>query len=645
MKLKEISQANKKPNRNSRSKLVAKDNQQQVTLAPQEITPLSLDHYGLVAQALKDLKISTIVDELLGTSERNQVSMGERVCAMVLNMMAFGNHTLYRTPEFFDGLPLSSLLDGENCTPEAFNDDALGRCLDKIYDYGASSLFENLSLRMLHDTKLGGHSLRLDSTSMMLQGDYANSEDGCPEEGVRVTFGYSKDNRPDLKQLMLTLVTTGPADLPVIARPKDGNTSDRTEFIETIKEFQKNFQIPQKPLWIADSALYSQKWLKSQQGADSLSVKWLTRVPSTIKEASNIISLPDKDVRWITLKNGYRASEFDSNYGDLQQKWYLYHSPQAYHKELQTLERKISKEYDSLTSQLTSLSHQQYHCEDDARIALLKIFKNSKYHIEDEDKLKIIREKRYKSSGRPKKNQPADWFNHKIIGAVKENKEAIDQYKNRLGKFILATNHLEISVHLPEAKDFSGFLEEHPSETKESDKSNTQVPVTTELIRQKELDLSESLPKKNDCSSHSEDLLKGHLYEGVLDTYKELQGTEQGFKFLKDKDFMLNRFFLHKESRIEALVVVMAITLFVWGYMSHVLLGRLAEENIKLPGPEGRTKAKNTLKRLFFLMQHIALVSIEVNGQQSLIVTKLKPIQEIIVRALGPPIMKRYGLI
>ena len=63
----------------------------------------------------------------------------------------------------------------------------------------ASSFFENPLLRMLHDTKFGFYSLRLDSTSMMLQGDYDSSK-GYPEDGMRVTFGYSKDNRPDLKQ-------------------------------------------------------------------------------------------------------------------------------------------------------------------------------------------------------------------------------------------------------------------------------------------------------------------------------------------------------------------------------------------------------------------------------------------------------------
>ena len=83
-----------------------------------------------------------------------------------------------------------------------------------------------------------------------------------------------------------------------------------------------------------------------------------------------------------------------------------------------------------------------------------------------------------------------------------------------------------------------------------------------------------------------------------------MQGTEKEFKFQKDKDFRLNRVFLHKESRIEALVFVMAITLFVWGYKSYILLGQLEEEKIKLPGTEDRTSANDTLKSYFLEANH-----------------------------------------
>lgn len=45
--------------------------------------------------------------------------------------------------EYFKDKPLNKLL-GEGMLAEHINDDALGRCLDSLYDYGVSKLYQNL---------------------------------------------------------------------------------------------------------------------------------------------------------------------------------------------------------------------------------------------------------------------------------------------------------------------------------------------------------------------------------------------------------------------------------------------------------------------------------------------------------------------
>ena len=48
-----------------------------------------------------------------------------------------------------------------------------------------------------------------------------------------ITYGYSKDHRPDLKQLLFILTTDADGGVPVQFRTADGNTNDSITHIET----------------------------------------------------------------------------------------------------------------------------------------------------------------------------------------------------------------------------------------------------------------------------------------------------------------------------------------------------------------------------------------------------------------------------
>ncbi|MFT4807471.1 MAG: transposase [Paraglaciecola sp.] len=50
----------------------------------------------------------------------------------------------------------------------------------------------------------------------------------------------------------------------------------------------------------------------------------------------------------------------------------------------------------------------------------------------------------------------------------------------------------------------------------------------------------------------------------MLSTYKEQQGVERGFRFIKDPLFHLSGVFLKKPERIDALMMVMTLCLMVY---------------------------------------------------------------------------------
>ena len=63
---------------------------------------------------------------------------------MILNGLGFVGRTLHMYPEYFLERPVERLI-GQGITSEMINDDALGRCLDQLFETGVSQLYQGLS--------------------------------------------------------------------------------------------------------------------------------------------------------------------------------------------------------------------------------------------------------------------------------------------------------------------------------------------------------------------------------------------------------------------------------------------------------------------------------------------------------------------
>jgi transposase len=112
---------------------------------------------------------------------------------MILNGLGFTNRRLYLTPQFFESKPVERLL-GENISWHHLDDNTLGKALDEIYEYGASKLFGEIAFEIALENNLLGSLAHLDSTSLSVEGEY---EKGSGEDVIKLTYGHSKDHRPD----------------------------------------------------------------------------------------------------------------------------------------------------------------------------------------------------------------------------------------------------------------------------------------------------------------------------------------------------------------------------------------------------------------------------------------------------------------
>lgn len=246
-------------------------------IAGDEIKTYAMDHHGLVAAVCQDLKIAEKIDDRLKHQDpRRIVSAGTAAVAMILNGLGFTNRRLYLTPQFFESKPIERLLEGD-ILPKHLDDHALGKALDEISAYGSSQLFGEVAFEIAFENNLLGSLAHLDSTSMSVEGEY---EQGSEENIIKLTYGHSKDHRPDLKQVVMSLVVSGTGAIPIWMEPQNGNNSDKKSFHETIKKvraFQKQLKHCPEFKWVADSALYSADKLLKQ--TDYL---WLSRVPERL---------------------------------------------------------------------------------------------------------------------------------------------------------------------------------------------------------------------------------------------------------------------------------------------------------------------------------------------------------------------------
>lgn len=419
-----------------------------------EIGSSTLDHHGLVAGTIQELKIAERIDRLIPqTDPRCIVSTGTSVAAMIINGLGFNNRRLYVVSQFFENKPMNELLGTTGLEPSDLNDDTLGRALDRIFKYGVVKLFCTVAFEILVEHKLFGPFARSDTTSISVEGEYKSSKEN-DGGAVQVTYGHSKDIRPDLKQFMVLIGMTGPANLPFFLEPLAGNKSDKISLpgaIDKVKAFHKH--IGDAPLftWVADSGMYSKEHLLHAH----YQTPWITRVPESINDALILIEKSDDEFNWKMVDENYKIHCEESMYGGVLQRWILVFSQKAYEREKQTFDRRVEKEKVAFETQLARLSKTEFGCKEDAHREYESLCRSCPMFSTT---VEIKLAEKHIKRGRPKSDQkPVEIFKA-TPGAVILNAEHYNAKLSHKGRFILTTNQLDHALLSDEAilKEYKG---------------------------------------------------------------------------------------------------------------------------------------------------------------------------------------------
>ncbi len=390
----------------------------------------NLDHLGIVAGLVDEIGLVEILNQRLGIDSREKVSTGVIVKAMILNGLGFVSAPLYLFGQFFQGKATEHLL-GEGIKPEHLNDDRLGDVLDEVYAGGLSELFLEISLAAANKFEVTRETAHLDSTSFHVDGEYQNPEPGV----IEITYGYSRDRRPDLKQFMMNLICVGDGDIPVLMEIASGNQSDKVRFAQLFQDFRKQWTF--EGLCIADGALYSSDNLIAMIG-----MRWLTRVPLSIKAAATLV---DEVVELTpSILKGYSLKESRSEYAGIEQRWILVESEQRRNSDLKQLAKKLKQYQEKYQQELQILSAQEFACATDAISAAENLSQTMKWH--QLSNIETVEKSHYDKAGKPKKGAAPARMSYHVTGSITPLDSEIAAQRVRCGRFILATNVLDSTL-------------------------------------------------------------------------------------------------------------------------------------------------------------------------------------------------------
>jgi transposase len=530
----------------------------------------------IVSAYARTLGVVEEVDRLCGP--KRGVSDGQIVLALVLDALT-GRSPLFRLPQVFAKLDTGLLL-GEGLSPEKLNDDAVGRALDRIFEVGTSKVLSALALRAVKLFDLDTTHVHHDTTSHSVYGDYDLYGEETHDQPFVITFGFSKDHRPDLKQLVHSLLCVD-AGIPIYSQCENGNLSDKVvnrnlipTMVERMAELgQENF------LYVADSALITPDNLSLMDDYKS-GFRFVSRLPASYKECGKAIAKAVRQDIWHDLGS---LSEEPSTpkrkpahyHGfetvvDLYEVWHralVVHSDAYDERRIKRLERMLEQGRADAERIAIEQEKIEYACLPDAHAAVLRLPKGRFHEL-----VGRVEEEPIYATGRPKADgtRKIKRTTYRLKISLRPREEAIARARAEAGCFVLVTN---------EPEEAAGGLS------------------SKELLR----------------------------------AYQDQHSVEQNFGFLKDP-VIVNALFLKSPRRIEVLGLILVLALMIWRLMERTMRVSLKESNAKVDGWNKRQTSRPTS---FMMTTKFVSVIVIRTDERRFLAEPLDPIQERYLQILG----------
>jgi transposase len=275
----------------------------------------------LVNHFLQRIGLEQLLDKHVPTRDQRSAVAHAQALGVLLRSIIVEREPIYRQQE--TAVSFAAELFGLSAAQMChLGDDRIGRALDRLFDADRSALLTEVVLAVGRKFAVRFTELHNDSTSVSFCGQYR----GATGHSIRgrsapaITYGHSKDHRPDLKQLLFILTTEAEGGVPVQFRLADGNTNDSITHIETWNTLRAlagraDF------LYVADSKLCSRDNMDHIHRAGG---RFVTVMPRTRLEDSEFrkwiqTNTPSWELIWDRPNPRTRDGPCD--------RWYIYKAP------------------------------------------------------------------------------------------------------------------------------------------------------------------------------------------------------------------------------------------------------------------------------------------------------------------------------
>jgi transposase len=532
-------------------------------------------HLPVVAAFLKRIGLAGAVNRAVPSEMA--VDIGTFVSLMVLDTLS-GRSPIYHLEKFASSVDTGLLL-GSDVPACAFNDTTVGRALDAIFCAGTQEVFSQVAFRACRSFPLEVDSshVHFDTTSVSVWGDYpeCNEDD---YEGLRLTYGHSKDRRPDLKQFLIKMLCVH-RNIPIIGGCESGNSSDKKinnrVLTELCRHMASHGLAPGAFVYIADSAFVTRANLEAI--GENL---FISRLPFTYKETERAIAEAVRKDAWVDVmaepqvptgrpRTNYRVFDTTVTLYEKDYRAVVVHSDAHDKRSQKKLDRMLSESIAEAGGVLEEAERIEYFCREDAAAAADKLKREgSSLHYPDCE----AKEKVTYCRGRPPRSgeRRVSKVRYVLEGKLVERAGEVKRAREAAGCFVLLTN-------VPE----EGEMAHTPSE--------------------------------------------------ILAAYKEQYGIERNFGFLKDP-LIVNDIFLKKPERIEVLGFILLVSLLVWNLMEHVMRACLAGTDSTIPGWDNKPTRSPT--SYMMTIKFMGVLVVRIRGAWYFTVPLTDELEQYI-RALG----------
>lgn len=210
-----------------------------------------------------------------------EVPPEEVLCTMIANIL-ISRSPLYAVPEWLDGF-VPELTGLDDRRRAMLNDDRVGREIDRLFDADPMAVFTDVVVAAVRKFGLRLNQLHSDSTSVTVHGDYKKTADPRRRRPPKITRGFNKDHRPDLKQLVAEMAMTADGNVPIYFKAHDGNMPDDKMHCDTWTSLKELVGSPDF-LYVADCKLAVSETMRFIDDANG---RFLSVLPRTRNETKD----------------------------------------------------------------------------------------------------------------------------------------------------------------------------------------------------------------------------------------------------------------------------------------------------------------------------------------------------------------------